>query len=1307
MTLGHRPPLANNALVIRSALESAGISFPPQGAVIGPALPPIAAAERPGIPVRWVTSEDLAGWAGSNDAVASMPTLLAYLVYATEGAGVWRRFPADESVRFPGYDGLTSGPTRSLYVPQGETGWEITTQRTNITGKATSDYTKRTIEPLPLDPKNATYVFISTRPWPAKHEWVSERKLEANWKDVRAYDADDLVHWIEQTPSVGLWLATRLNKRPAGVRELSDVWDEWSRATEQPLSEDLVLSDRDQNSAEILRWLRGGPSMLSLQANTAEEIVAFFHATLNMLPKDASIAYRVRCVVATTTEAARALSDAPGPLILLMMEPEPGLAKVLIDRGHYVLQCYDDRQVSQGDLRALERPSREGIVFALTKAGIQEAKADSLARECARNLTVLRRLMLSAPGRLPRWANEPPSAALRAALLVGGWDDGSEADCERIAEVAGLPYDRVAADLAPLVGNFDSPLQKVGSTWRVKSPMDAWMLLASRLTSGDVSKFESVALAVLGAEDPRFSMSPEERWMAPFREIAPSYSGLLRQGVGQTLILLALWGEKAILAQGAKQSADRIVRTLLAGANQARWWSLASDFRLLAEASPSEFLDALDESLKRDDQPLRALFVIDEGIGGGASHLCDLLWALESLAWSPALLTRVSRVLARLDAIDNTPARYMNRPRNSLRSIFLLWGPQTFAPLATRLKTLDALRARESDAAWRLMLGILPRGHDSFTPSPTPRWRDFTPDKVEEVSWSLINRGVLEISSRLISDAGSSAPRWAKLIKRLPDLVSGPVDVISELGAAEKSISDEASRMVLWEAIRRSLSQHRQHPGAEWAMAEDVLGRLEGIYERFTPSDRFKRISWLFTSGAVVPRPSSGWENERRDLEELRKQAADSLFREKGGGAVLELARQLEYPGMLGTALYDSGLSEPDLQALLEAALPNGNASEQEFARGLIAPSFHFKGKQWGEQLISKALDAAWGRSSVLAILLAIPSQEWTWGQAHRAGDEIEEDYWKAVPVFWPSDQKDIGYAIGKLISVGRARAALAFAGRDTIAHLPTAMLVGLLNEAVTQPHEATADPNEGTMFQYYVEQIFKSLDERADLEDSVLALLEWKYLQVLEHSARPPKAILESLSKDPQMFVHMLTAAFAPSEEYQGAEDAQEQRSTSVARQAYRLLRVWNLVPGTQSDGSIDKNALSKWIVEVLRLAKDRHREGIAMSQIGVILSASPVGADGIWPAEAVREVIEQFEDKTLLDGFLVGQIDRRGVTTRLLGDGGALERAEMAKFRKWAEALESEYPATAAALEKIARRYEAEASHHDDSAERQEWRY
>jgi hypothetical protein len=68
----------------------------------------------------------------------------------------------------------------------------------------------------------------------------------------------------------------------------------------------------------------------------------------------------------------------------------------------------------------------------------------------------------------------------------------------------------------------------------------------------------------------------------------------------------------------------------------------------------------------------------------------------------------------------------MNRPANSLREIHLLWLPQTFAPLDQRLRALDLIRKRENDAAWKLMLGVLPRGHDAASPSATPRWRDFT-----------------------------------------------------------------------------------------------------------------------------------------------------------------------------------------------------------------------------------------------------------------------------------------------------------------------------------------------------------------------------------------------------------------------------------------------------------------------------------------------------------------------------------------------------------------------------------------------------
>jgi hypothetical protein len=103
-------------------------------------------------------------------------------------------------------------------------------------------------------------------------------------------------------------------------------------------------------------------------------VASFFHATLSELPDDLAAAYRARCLVATTPAAVRALANAPAPLILLLTDPEPGLARSLAERGHYALQAYDERPAARGEVRTLARPSREGIASALTAAGIAEPR---------------------------------------------------------------------------------------------------------------------------------------------------------------------------------------------------------------------------------------------------------------------------------------------------------------------------------------------------------------------------------------------------------------------------------------------------------------------------------------------------------------------------------------------------------------------------------------------------------------------------------------------------------------------------------------------------------------------------------------------------------------------------------------------------------------------------------------------------------------------------------------------------------------------------------------------------------------------
>lgn len=1331
---GQRRPVPANAQAMRAALDKAlaqaDIRLLPGGGVTGRGVPLGGALKGTGAPIRWVTAHDLAQWAGRIDAAHRLPTLIADLVRATLGSAVRVELPSDEGVRLSGWDGWTSTDVElDPHVPRGEAGWELTVQGTKISQKASEDYDKRTA--AEADP-NTTFVFVTPRLWRDKRKWVKARRQQAVWRDVIAYDATDLVNWIERTPAVGQRFAAELGKRPDGTRELDGVWDEWSRVTRPPLSEELILSDRDEDATAVQRWLRGEPKVLALQATTTDEVVAFFHATLGMLPASVAKAYRARCLVATSAETARALSHAFAPLYILLTEREPGLAHALVERGHYVLLAYDERPISHGDVRVLARPSREGIASALTAAGIAEARAEALARDSARNLAILRRLIPSAPGGVPDWAKVRPPQALLAALLAGGWDDSTVPDTPdsrgpdlkraklqdraRLAELAGQPYDDVVKALTDQVGQpsdgvnalVDRPLQKIGSTWRVASPRDAWMLLAGYLTAADLARFERVAHSVLASPDPRFDLAPDERWLAPVRGVAPEHSTMLRHGIGQTLILLAQWGGQVRTVPDAARRADAIVRALLGGADARRWWSLCRDFQLLAEASPDAFLDAIEDSLDQVEPTIRVLFGTEQGGVFGAEYLSSLLWALESLAWSPELMPRVTHALARLDAIDTPSGQHTNRPSNSLTRIHLPWLPQTYATLDQRLRALDLIRKNESDAAWKLMIGLLPSGHGIVVHSSMPRWRDLTVDRVEPVTWGLLARATEALTQRLLADVGTNVARWSQLLDRLASLAPGPEVGIAALEEAEPTIADKNDRTVLWANLRRTLHQHREFPSAK--MPVGALARLDVTYERLAPTDPIERTGWLFAPRAVLPNPpTEGWQAHEPALNAARRDAVKTVLASGGLSAVLALARVSEVPSWVGLSLYDDHVSDVDLDAMLEAALRSDDARERSVADGLIRSCFHSRKEPWAASLIENAKRGNWGDPAMLAILHALPEQRWTWDQAAEAGAEIERAYWRQAPVYWMTkDVDDVVFAIGKLVSVGRARHALALAMPESKVELPSALLVELLQAAVEQEVNDDGDPNAETMDNDDVAEVFGILDRRGDVASDTMVKLEWSYLSILEHSQRPPRVLLRSLSARPELFIEVLKVVFKPGADSGVVESQPEDRERAgrVAQQAYRLLDIWNRLPGTRDDGSVDGEALEAWIKEARRLAKLAGRAEIADERIGNLLSASPIGADGHWPAEAVRDALDRFRSRPMLEGFCVGKYNRRGVTTRGPRDGGALEREEASKYRAWAKAIAFDHPRTAKALGDLADDYERDARHHDDDAERDDWR-
>lgn len=1304
---GHRTPVPNNAEAMRTALESAGVRFLPGGAVIGPQLPALAASNTSGAPIRWVDATDLGQWADRRDGQAAMPTLIAKLVRAAHGPAVEIRFPSDEGIQHAGWDGITRSDQASRYLPEGTTGWEIGTQRQAIAAKANDDFEKRSALRSEIQPADATYVFVTPRHWPKHEQWAQEKRALNIWHDVRAYDASDLVHWIELYPSVGQWLATLLGKRPTGVRQLEEVWLEWSLATQTPLTQDLILADRDDDAIAVLQWLRSGAALLSLQAESAEEAVAFVFAAISQLPSDAAQHYLTRCLVATDAEAARVLADSITPLIIVLLDPAPGLAGRLAQRGHHVLLAYGGNTDRRGDYRRLARPSRGAIERALADAGIAEPRAKGLARDSSRSLAILRRLIPAAPGRLPKWAEERPSRGLLAALMAGGWDERYDSDKEVLARLGNVSYADVVADLAPLASALDGPLRKVGTAWKIASPQDAWSLLANHLSPADIERFEGVALDVLGAHDPRYDVDPEERWMAATKGVKPEYSGYLRHGLGEVLILLSLFGDRAQSVPGVRRRVEYVVQRLLDGASRERWWSLSRDFQLLAEAAPTTLLDAIDESLLRNEKPILSLFGADGGPFGG-EHISDLLWALESLAWAPHNLGRVSETLAKLDALD-PGGKFMNRPGNSLAKIFLLWLPQTYATLAERLRVLDHLRKTEPASSWKLMLAILPSGHGSVTPSPHPRWCDDSQDTIEIVTYGLLGKGTEEVTTRLLQDVGHDPERWKKVLGRISHLAPDPAVVIQKLAEIEPQIISSEDRTRMWEVLRGILHHHRQFPDAAWSLKEDILAEIENLYLKFEPADPIARIAWLFKPGVDLPDPGvDGWKSNQTNIPIARQRAAQELLRQQGVEGIFALARNVELAGYVGATLTELKIGATVRDEILIRALRSDNLRERDVAHGLIYSTFAQLKEPWALELLNLAKREDWGTDSILTILRALPITRWTWDQAHFAGQDIEDLYWKRAPALWmEGDVDDVVFMANKLIEAGRARPALHFVGHHLPKKLPSELLVRVLEQAIRQPWDKNEDDhNEPTMFQHFVAEILKALDE-AGVSDDEMLHLEWTYLPALEYSPRPAKVLLKALAERPAFFIEVLSALFKPSEESGIVEPPSDnpEHAHAVASRAFDLLRVWDRVPGTMPDGHIDGAALENWVKEARKLAAAVGRADIADQKIGEVLSASPVDADGIWPASPVRDVIEITRSKNLEIGFQIGLHNRRGVTTRLPNDGGAQERDLVARYRNFAKATALEWPRTSASLERIARSYEEDARSHDEDAERSDW--
>ncbi len=1251
---------------------------------------------RPG----FADAEHLIHWADRFDAKAELSRLVRGLILET-GQGVTQLgFRAGAGVYQGGWDGTVCSAESTTHIPKGLSLWELSTRK-DVKRKADQDYGKELVIPDGSDPTSCTYVEVTLRRWNRKDEWAEARRAEGRWKDVRSYDVDDLVTWLETAQVTHAWVSELLGLSPHGLRAGQAWWGDWSNATDPPLPASLVLAGRENAARELLERLSGEPQVISLQSASLEESLAFvFAVALQAAAGDQGRLFG-RIAFVDRLEAWRSLLVHRNPLVLVARSQEVA-REIPSNFNHHLIVPLTGPGEADVELPPLNSHKASQ---ALKEAGMDDKDAENYGRLARLSLLALRRRLAIKPELLrPDWASRPIQATIRRLLLAERWNESKDGDQRVVGNLVGEGYNRLREELSGLVALEDPFLAAVGVTWGVVSPYDAWLLLRDDIRPDDFQRFQTAVQTVLHEVNPAFELPIEERWRAAIHGKERQYSTDMRYGLATTLALLGAHGANmfAGTAQSGADWANLLVREVLDEANSeldGRLWSSLEDILpLLAEAAPEPFLDAVRDGLNGDRPVLIAMFTgqKSETLFAHSPHT-GLLWALEGVAWSADHFGQVVDLMAKLAELD-PGGRLSNRPLGSLKSIFCPWFPQNSVTPERRFAVLDALRQRHAEISWQLLVALLPESHAIQHPTHEPRYRPWKPATMKSVKVPEYLSFTEEVVGRLLEDVGTEAERWLVLLEKMDDLPpTSRASLQEKLGHVLQVIEPEGLAK-LWEKLRAVIANNRAFADAKWALPAQEVDALEELAKQLTPTDLLVEHAGLFQEH----RPDLPDRNRRGGdlkeylvaLDERRREAVIEIEASAGWQGLLRLAESSKLPWTIGIAMADAEMSqyEEGVLSLLDSQRP----ADINLATGYLTRCFLLKGWAWADALFKESLPAT-QKGRVLVCTREFPK---AWEIAEEMGVEVKVHFWKHFPAFGlGEDFSHACFASEQMMRVGRNAAALDLLHLYLNEHEQVERQANLIITGLEQlASSSEVDPEMNTLSHHSIVGLFEFLQNNDEVDWQQLAKLEWAYSGLLDFGGRL-QTLHRLMSENPDFFVDLLSKVYRANDE-EPAELTDDQ--AMLAENAYRVLSNWRTIPGMKPDGSIDGVWLRKWVAAVRKKLEEVKRLEVGDLNIGEVLASSPAGDDGFWPAPTIRNLIEELQSADIERGLETQLYNNRGVTSRAPGEGGQQERDLAASFREQADALADKWPRTAAVLRSLANGYDRQARRQDDDAER-----
>ncbi len=1265
-----------------------------------------------------IKANAIEAWAAQNiPARTRLAVFLRTLVHST-GIGLTKvEFPGNDDAERPGWDGIVEASEGTPWIPEGISGWEFGTTA-DTKGKADDDFAKSVKALGKEERRRITFVFVTPRRWPGKVKWIAAAQAKKFWKDVRAYDATDIEQWLEQSLAGQVWFANETDIPAQNVRSLDKCWSDWADVTVPSLTGSLFSSAVNAAKRIMLSRLSKTPdSPTIVAADSVEEALAFLSQLLGERGGEELATYRDRVLVFDRPGVLPRLAQGAQNFIPLVFTREVERELAPFTKSMHCIVVYPRNTANAEPNIILEPVDYETFRKALEEMNKDRDEISRLSNVSGRSLTVLRRQLSNVPAvRKPDWAEDHNTAiSLVPFLFVGAWNGKNDTDKLGLSLLAeDRPYTELDKEFQRLVQLNDAPVWSIGGYRGVISKIDLLYAVAGAITEDDLKRYFSMARMVLGEDDPALDLPENERWAALIHGKAREFSSAFREGISETLVLLAVHGNNLFRTRigiDTEFEAASVVRDLLLPLTTHVLEANDRDLPTYAEAAPDAFLSILEKDLDAEKPAVFGLLrSVDSGSFGISPSRTGLLWALEGLAWNPATLPRAAFILARLAQIEISD-NWVNKPTNSLESIFRSWMPQTAATHEVRVNVIKALVAHFPNVAWKICIAQFGEHHEVGHYNHKPRWRPDGYGFGEPIpTWEPIIEFRREMVEMALNWKDHTLEKLRDLVARLHSLDAAHqarVWDILRAWAAEKA--SDADKAVLREEIRvKTLSRRAVGRLKKTGDEAVMLTAAKEAYAALEPVELMNKHAWLFRQDWVEEsydeiHGGAEIDYSKRDerVAASRMQALREILEQRGLQGIIELAERGNAAWQIGWLAASALLSETELLEFLRIAL--GPIVEQEgeilSRNNLIAGALRALDNEKRERVLIAIAKGLLDSDAVKLFLLA-PFCRNTWKLIDALEEGARAKYWIEVSPDWIRDSDDErSEAVDRLLNAQRPRAAFSCAHMH-LEKLDARLLFRVLSGI---PKDGNDKPGHYRLEEYYLEEAFKHITSSPELTLEQKAGLELAYVETLARPWREGKNqgipnLERYVELHPELFVQAITWTYKRDDNSTDPPQLQVAPDDikHVAQRSYRLLEGLQRIPGHNDLGELEMTKLAKWVKTVRDSCAELARSQIGDECIGKLLSSAPIGDDGVWPCEPVRQVIEDLRSKSVVSGAQTGRYNARGVQWR--GEGGDQERVLAQQYRKWAEALQFTHPyVSSELLMGMVKMYEADANRED----------